>query len=112
MNTAQSSQSGMFSVSVDNSAPYTVDSFSNSTDAKCGISWSSPPLSNGTHTVSIEPAASRCIPRTNLYSWPIGYRHFIGAELAGGWPGRCLDIRTGWFYVSTLLNVAIAQAYI
>jgi len=53
MNTSQSSQSGKFSVSIDNSAPYTVDGFSNTTDAKCGISWSSPPLSNGTHTVVV-----------------------------------------------------------
>ena len=104
MNTSQSSQSGKFSVSIDNSAPYTVDGFSNTTDAKCGISWSSPPLSNGTHTVSTASMSSltgtalMCI--RNL---PPGCRYFVGSELTGGWQSRCLDFRARWVYVSASL---------
>jgi len=53
LNTSQSSQSGVFSVSIDNSEAYQVDGFTNSSDTKCGVSWSSPSLPNGTHTVTI-----------------------------------------------------------
>jgi len=53
MNTSRSANTGVVSISIDNSTPIQVDTYANTATAKCGVSWSSPPLPNGPHTVVI-----------------------------------------------------------
>jgi hypothetical protein len=53
MSTAQSDTSGQYSVAIDDQSPVTVDGFTNSQSATCGIGWSSSGLQNALHTVVV-----------------------------------------------------------
>jgi len=53
MSTAQSVQSGKFSVILDDSAPAIIDTFKDIQTASCGITWSATDLQNELHTVII-----------------------------------------------------------
>jgi hypothetical protein len=98
VNTASSSETGRFSVSIDNSASIEVDTYVNTSTVECGNLWSSPSLTNGLHTVST--LHSKCW-------WPTAdaLTHFMkpsGCNYFGGLQNRSkhLSFRTRWVYVS------------
>lgn len=53
LSTVQSSASGQYQVSVDDSTPIKVDNFKSSTNATCGVSWGTSGLPNGQHNASM-----------------------------------------------------------
>jgi hypothetical protein len=61
MSTAQSAISGQYIVAIDNSAPVTIDGFTDSQNPKCGFGWSSFGLKNTDHTVVVTTAGPSLI---------------------------------------------------
>lgn len=102
MNTSRSANTGVVSISIDNSTPIQVDTYANTATAQCGVSWSSPPLPNGPHTVSNGRSYLSVENAMTHFRTPPGCYHFDGPEPASssGWQYRCFNLRTRRVYVS------------